>query len=141
MVLKHYLTPFPSEFCLCKCLFVGIPKSDWVWIFRDGHCAVLWWKRLKHKYEDNALHFSWHSPCVKLFITKATFQMLSEILKFLCPTEKSNLSPKCESLKLVNFICALLWLKLATLGVLPLSFNSNSSCSYFCCFADYISFN
>lgn len=129
-----------SEFCLCNCLFVRIPKSEVISIFSDGHSAVLWWKRWKVIYGDNALHFSWHSPCVKLFTARPA-QMLDKILKFLCPREKSNLSPKCESLKLVHFICAPHLLKMATLGVLDLSFNSKSSCSYFCCFADYVNSN
>lgn len=140
MVLKHYLTPCTSEFHLCNCLFVRIPKSELIWIFRDGHCAVLWWKRWKHIYEDNFLYFSLHSPYVKLF-TDRSVQMLDKVLKFLCPTEKSNLSPKSESLKMVHFICAPHLLKMATLGVLDLSFNSKSSCCYFCCFADYINSN
>lgn len=100
-----------SEFCLCNCLFVRIPKSEVISIFSDGHSAVLWWKRWKVLYGDNALHFSWHSPCVKLFTARPA-QMLDKILKFLCPTEKSKLSPKCESLKLVHFICALHLLKI-----------------------------
>lgn len=32
------------------------------------------WKRLKHFYGDNSLHFSWHSPYVELFTAKPVFR-------------------------------------------------------------------